>query len=166
MSKNVSIKPSLEIPEEKLQKNSRVRITEVGALDFEDSSYKDYILDKVLFAYIQQLRSFLPVFSDFIIQNQKKHSSGPKSIRIAMANAVGEIGRAGLIPCYLVLRSWARHKDATVRTCVAHALRETASDISKRDEILGLLNRWRNNPDPKIKWTVAATWERLYTYFP
>ena len=166
LSRKVRIKASLEVPEEKLQKNSRVRITEVGALDFEDPSYRDFILEKVLFGYIQQLRSFLPLFTDFVIQNQKKYSSDQKSIRIAMANAVGEVCRAGLEPCYATLRSWAKHRDATVRTCVAHALRKTTSDVSKKDEILGLLNRWRSNPDPKIKWTVAATWERLYPYFP
>jgi 3-methyladenine DNA glycosylase AlkC len=165
-TKKVELSSPLNFSEEDLLSATGTQTTEIGSLVFENPMHRDFVLAQAKQSYLQQFRFLLPTFAEVVVQHSDKRLPENIDVRVALAAAVGEIGKTGWEHLLPILSGWASHDGATVRTSVAHALRQTAGEHSRKDDILALLRRWQSSGNPRLRWTVAATLERLYPYIP
>lgn len=137
---------------------------------FQDADYRDIVLDALLRQYRRSLVATLP----FLQRAAERHSGTHRTTRIAVAQAVGQIGTVEWSEAENVLLSWATHTSTRVRASTSHAVREMADcmGLQALTDILEKLDRWvsANTPDSRqddapqmyhVRWTVASSLGRM-----
>ena len=162
----VELKSPLNYTEDGMWRKLGIRETEIGSLGFENQIYSDLLLEQIHNVYRHQFIVLLPVFNKWIVEHKNQYSTNDRFARITIAGAVGEISKHEWRQIIPILDEWATSNSSIVRASVAHVLRRKSGDINQRDDVLFLLDKWKEGTDLKIKWTVAACCERLFPYMP
>jgi hypothetical protein len=165
--RGVEVKNPLNYSQGELWMRARVRITELDLLEFETPVQLEYVLNQARFFYQQQFRVLLPTFAQLVIQHEDNRQLEFREVRIALASAVGELGKS--IWKHIegsCIKPWSIHRNATIRACTAYALRQMATESESWGNITGLLYNWKNNSDSLLRWSASAASERLYPYMP
>lgn len=166
-SKKVNIDTPLNFSEEELRSSTYTVLTEVGSLEFQDTVYRDQVFLQIKEAYLQQFKYLLPVFSEIVLNNSSNQNSQNRDMRISLAIAVGEIAKTSWVESFTgILDVWANHPEITVKSAVAHAIRQTATEKSRQKDISSILSRWKSSPNSNLRWVSAAICERLYPIMP
>lgn len=166
-SKKVNIDTPLNFSEEELRSSTYTVLTEVGSLEFQDTVYRDQVFLQIKEAYLQQFKYLLPVFSEIVLNNSSNQNSQNRDMRISLAIAVGEIAKTSWVESFTgILDVWANHPEITVKSAVAHAIRQTATEKARQKDISSILSRWKSSPNSNLRWVSAAMCERLYPIMP
>lgn len=160
-AKKVSLKDAFNYPEGRLMERTNSHLTDVNSLEFHSPVYRDYVLEQIRSSYSQQFKYLSTLIADLTIANEDV-----KDTRIALASALGEIGKSSWKNYVTIITKWSSSPSKGIRSAVAHSLRQAATGIPQRKEITALLRKWSASPYPSIRWTVAASCERLYPFLP
>ncbi len=164
-SKKVNIDHPLNFSEEELRASTYTVLTEIGSLEFQDTVYRDQVFLQIREAYLQQFKYLLPVFSQLVLNNSSNQNNQNRDMRISLAIAVGEIAKTSWAEAFNeVLDVWANHSETTIKSAVAHAIRQTAT--TRQKDITYILSRWKSSPNSNLRWTSASICERLYPIMP
>lgn len=158
-AKKVKLAHALNYPEGDLMYKSHSRLSDVNSLEFDNLVYREFVLEQVKIVYAPQFKYLSSVFADLVIANKDE-----RDVRIALAAALGEIGKASWKNYENIIQKWAQNPDVAIRSAVAHSLRQLASSTERRKEISSLLKKWSNSGNYRVRWTVAAICERLYAF--
>jgi 3-methyladenine DNA glycosylase AlkC len=159
----VKLASPLNYSQENLQTATKTFETEIGSLNFANPYDAIYTQKQVAHSYRQQFLYILPIFSSFVLTHKGK-SQESRDARISIATAIGEFGKSSYKQVFRVLTQWAEHEDSTIRSSAAHSLRATAQSDRIHYYIKVLISEWINSPNQRLRWTAAATLERLYYY--
>ncbi|KXK13205.1 MAG: hypothetical protein UZ14_CFX002001771 [Chloroflexi bacterium OLB14] len=166
-SKKVNIDAPLNFSEEELRSSTYTVLTEIESLEFQDIVYRDQVFLQIREAYLQQFKSILHVFSDLVLSNSSNQNNRSRDMRIAVAVAVGEIAKASWSEAFTdAFNIWANHPETTIKSAVAHAIRQTATAKIRQKDIAYILSRWKISSNINLRWTSAAVCERLYPIMP
>lgn len=157
-AKKVKLAHALNYPEGDLMYKSHSRLSDINSLEFDNLVYREFVLEQVKIVYAPQFKYLSSVFADLVIANKDE-----RDVRIALASALGEIGKASWKNYENIIQKWAQNPDVAIRSAVAHSLRQLASSNVHRKETFSLLKRWSNSSSYRVRWTVAASCERLFT---
>ena len=153
-------------------------LVQIGSrLGFRDSDGRDAVLKLARAEFPRSMRRVLPTLRE-LVQEHAGSDEADTSIRIAAAQALGQICPIDLAENGQGLLAWAADSAATVRAAVGHALRQMADckDRAALQPILRMLNRWHVSHTPgraqdtpemyRVRWTIASTLGRLGTAVP
>lgn len=142
---------------------------------FEEPDVRKAVLDVLLGRYRRSLISILPLFE----RVARRDDGSDRVSRIAVAQAVGEIGTVEWADVEEVLLSWANHQSARVRASTSHAFQEMLdfSGLDLLQDVLETLDRWIILHDPQerendlsekynVRWTVASSLGRMGRIVP
>lgn len=166
-NKKVNIDTPLNFSEEELRSSTYTVLTEIESLEFQDKVYRDQVLLQIREAYLQHFKHLLPVFSELVLKNSAHQDSQSRDMRISLAIAVGEIAKNSWKESFKgILDEWANHSETTIKSAVAHAIRQTATAKIRHKDIIYVLSRWKTSPNSNLRWTSASICERLYPIMP
>jgi len=137
-----------------------------GTVQFSHPSYQQAILTIIAQSYREYFLELLPVFERKTIPRPEDTLHGLEEsyeLRVAVAVALGEVGKERLDDIIPLLEKWAAHRDARVRGAVGIALSQVVQNRTRVRPILKLLHDWaRDFPDGYFKrWTAAAALWRI-----
>jgi len=141
---------------------------------FQEADYRDAVLDLFLGKYRRSLVATLPLLQRVAVESRRRHGSYDRTTRIAVAQAVGQIGTLEWSETEAVLLAWAAHLSKRVRAATSHAFRQMLDylGVDILQDILGKLDNWldantppgRDEDTPQmcnIRWTVASSLGRI-----
>ncbi|MBC8276056.1 MAG: HEAT repeat domain-containing protein [Chloroflexi bacterium] len=132
-------------------------VTVSGNLEFSDPDYQNAVLNE-----IKERKEYLFEILPFLRDTGRKEGRESKVIRIAVALAVGEIGKLDLQEVEeLVLREWAMGEDMSIRAAVGHCFKHIVEDSSKIGDVFSLIKEWTADEDWHIRWTAVSALGRI-----
>ncbi len=143
-------------------------------LGFKEAEYRNIVLDQLLHQYRRSLVMTLPFLQAVPEKSLERGNQFGTGLRIAAAQAVGQISLVEWAEAEGVLLAWARHPSTRVRAATSHAFRQMADVVGEEGlgQILDSLNRWVDSHTPPsreedspdmfyVRWTVASSLGRI-----
>jgi hypothetical protein len=136
-----------------------------GTVQFSHPSYQQAILTIIAQSYREYFLELLPVFKRNTIPTEDTLHSLKESydLRVAVAVALGEVGKERLDDIIPLLEEWAAHPDARVRGAVGIALSQVVQNATRVRPTLRLLHDWARDFSVGYfkRWTAAAALWRI-----
>ena len=136
-----------------------------GTVQFSHPSYQQAILTIIAQSYREYFLELLPVFKRNTIPTEDTLHSLKESydLRVAVAVALGEVGKERLDDIIPLLEEWAAHPDARVRGAVGIALSQVVRNTTRVRPTLRLLHDWARDFSVGYfkRWTAAAALWRI-----
>lgn len=129
---------------------------------FKDEEYVAALYELLRTEYQPVLIKMLPVLRDIAAENRYWE------IRVAAAEAVGEIGRFAFQRMHdEVLKAWAADPRDYVRATPGYPLRRLAEDTAYRTRVLAVLDEWTKGgralrgPAWRYRWAAASAYKQI-----
>ena len=136
-----------------------------GTVQLSHPSYQQAILTVIAQSYREYFLELLPVFERITIPSEDTLHGLDESydLRVAVAVALGEVGKERLDDIIPLLEEWAVHTDARVRGAVGIALSQVVQNRTRVRPTLKLLHDWARDFSVGYfkRWAAAAALWRI-----